>query len=168
MRNMRERHNLAALTGELMELREIMTSPVVTLSPAAKVAEARWLMREHNMQHLPVVDSGELVGIISDRDIHVPRLLGQWNAFPWIEGVSVKWLMSSPLSALPPTARIAEAAKTMRDDKVGCVAVVQQGELLGIVTITDLLNLLDPASGALVYGSQVHRVSEEIRTRDAQ
>jgi len=62
-----------------MNLREIMTSPVVTLSPTAKVAEARCLMREHNVQHLPVLDSARLLRIITDRDIHGPRLLGQWN-----------------------------------------------------------------------------------------
>ena len=149
-----------------MELREIMTFPVVTLQPTATVGEARALMRKHNFQHLAIVNRKQLVGVVSDRDIHIPRLTGQWNAVPWIEGLAVKWVMSSPVVSLSPTAQVSDAARMMRDRKIGCVPVIQQGELLGIVTITDLLNVLDPGSGALLHQSKMHRVSDDPRRQD--
>jgi len=151
-----------------MELLKIMTSPVITLQPTATVAQARVLMVKHNLQHLVILDGKQLVGIVSDRDIHIPRITGQWNAVPWMEGLAVKWVMSSPVLSLSPTAEVSEAARMMRDRKIGCVPVVHEGDLVGIVTITDLLNVLDPGSGALLYPPQVHRVSDDPPREDQQ
>ncbi len=149
-----------------MELREIMTSPVVTLQPNATVGEARALMRKHNFQHLAIVNRKQLVGVVSERDIHIPRPTGQWNAVPWIEGLAVEWVMSAPVFSLSPTAQVSDAARMMRDRKIGCVPVIQQAELMGIVTTTDLLNVLDPGSGALLHQSKMHRVSDDPRRQD--
>lgn len=85
-----------------------------------------------------------------------------------MEALAVKWVMSSPVLSLSPTAQVSDAAGIMRDRKIGCVPVIQEGDLVGIVTITDLLNVLDPGSGALLYPPQVHRVSDDPPPEDHQ
>lgn len=111
-----------------MDLARIMTAEPLTVAPSARPADAARLMDERGVRHLPVVEEGKLLGLLSDREL----LSGP-------AATSVRELMQSPpATALPsdsPAALTAELALRAQ----GCVLVALHGALLGIVSELDLL-----------------------------
>lgn len=120
-----------------MLLREIMTAPVTTIASGASVAQARATMRRAGVRHLVVRDAeGRRAGVVCIHDLDAAPL-----------DSTVGEVMSAPLVALPPDAEVREAANLLRRRNVGSVVVVGRDRLMGIVTTSDLLDLL--GKGAL-------------------
>ena len=122
-----------------MRLQDIMTTNVRSVEPTDAV-EAAWTeMRVHNMHHLVVMDHGDVVGIVSDRD------LGNSRGEVLREGQLVGDVMShKPLTAAP-TLTLRRAANLLRGHTIGCLPIVDRDRLVGIVTISDLLEALGTA-----------------------
>jgi acetoin utilization protein AcuB len=104
-------------------------------------------MREGGCRRLPVVDRGRLVGIITDRDLrraaNSPFVVReQWYDNFILDHIEVGSCMTPDPLTIEPTATIAEAARMMRNHKVGGLPVVAAGQLVGIITETDLLDAL--------------------------
>lgn len=111
-----------------------MTREVVTVSPGATVADALDLIRTHDIRHLPVVDGGRMVGIVTDRDL---RLALEPDGRP--AGASVEDVMTrSPIEVAPGTP-IESAAALLSEHRIGCLPVVEDGVLVGILTESDVL-----------------------------
>ena len=110
-----------------------MTSQPWTVQPGASLAAARDLMREHAVRHLPVVDDGELVGIVSDRDLRMP-----WHGL----GLRVRDVMTEQVLAVRPDAPVDEVAEAMSERKYGSAVVVETGKVLGIFTSVDACRVL--------------------------
>jgi acetoin utilization protein AcuB len=106
-------------------------------------------MRDHRFRHLPVVEDGRLVGILSDRDLR-PVLLS-----PGLARARVRELMSEDLTTVGPDAPLEEAASLLVVKKIGCLPVVAQGRLVGIVTETDLLAVLVELLGLLTQSTRL-------------
>lgn len=119
-----------------MKLHEIMSTEVTTIAATADAAAARTVMREHGFHHLVVVQEDKIVGIVSDRDLGGAKGGGVPDA------TSVAQLMSAEIVTAGPNTAVKEAAAKMRGQVVGCLPVVDHGQLVGIVTIADLLELL--------------------------
>ena len=114
----------------VMMVRDVMTREPVTVDPRARCHEARRMMDQHRIRHLPVTDQGRLVGIVSDRDVR--------SAMSGKPGANAGEIMTlDPLTVTSET-RIEHAARIMLDARVGSLPVVD-GTLVGIVTYTDLL-----------------------------
>jgi len=93
----------------------------------------------YSTKHLgfPVVDRGELIGIIALADIHRTGEIDR-------EAMQVRDVMSrQPVTTLPPTASVTEALKIMAMQNIGRIPVVEDGQLIGIVTRTDILTVLE-------------------------
>lgn len=119
-----------------MRLAEIMSKAVST-AKATDSAETAWQrMRLQRISHLVVMDHGEPVGIVSESD------LGGEAGAPVREGRQVQDLMNGPIVTAEPTTTIREAANLMRGGAIGCLPVLDEGKLAGIVTTTDLLEVL--------------------------
>jgi acetoin utilization protein AcuB len=112
-----------------MRVFEIMSGRVMTVSPDAKVAEARALLDRHRVRHLVVTVHGEVVGVVSDRDL----------AGPSDEGLSVAHVMTSPAITIESTDTAKKAANLMEARTIDCLPVTVRGQLAGILTTTDLL-----------------------------
>jgi len=111
-------------------VRDVMTRRLVTIAPETSCDEARRLMDEHGIRHLPVVASGRLVGMVSDRDV---RSAGAWDM------VAGQIMTPEPVTVTPET-RVEHAARLMLDARFGSLPVTDVGHtLIGIVTYTDLL-----------------------------
>jgi acetoin utilization protein AcuB len=112
-------------------VRDVMTRALVTVGRHDSCAEARRLMDEHRIRHLPVLEDGRLVGIVSDRDLRaVPA-----GAL----AVAVDRVMTrSPVAVAPPT-RIEHAARLMLDGRIGALVVVEREAVVGIVSYVDVL-----------------------------
>jgi acetoin utilization protein AcuB len=98
-------------------------------------------------RHLPVVaGDGTLQGIVTDRDLRhylftagVFQHIGQTSVQTILTGAPVKAIMSAPAVCVAPTADVEEAARLMRQRKIGSVPVVEGGRVVGILTETDML-----------------------------
>ena len=124
-----------------MKLAEVMTRGVHTVSAAMSAADAWEFMRRRKIHHLVVAHDAEIVGVISDRD------LGGSHGAKVRAGSSVSDLMTLSVVTLEPNAPVRRAASLMRGRSIGCIPVVQNDHLVGIVTVTDLLELVDRAGG---------------------
>jgi CBS domain-containing membrane protein len=127
---------------------DVMTRDVRTLGPNDKLAAADELMRVGRFRHVVVVnDEGKLVGVVSHRDIF-------FNALAWSLGqgrvghekalasVAVKEVMRADVVTVRPDQPLGEAGAAMLERKVGCVPVIEDQRLVGILTEGDFLALL--------------------------
>ena len=120
----------------VMLVKERMSPRFITIGQDASLAEARSLLDHHRIRHLPVVEDGNPVGIITDRDIRSAApasSLGQ---------VKVGEIMTRNLITVTPGTQVQEAAKLMVTHRIGGLPVQKEGKLVGIITETDLLNAL--------------------------
>ena len=121
-----------------MRLQDIMSTNVKTVTPSVTVATARNLMRVDGIHHLLVVDDRRVVGIVSDRDLggRVGGRRADGGA------TSIADVMSAHVVTVTADATVRQAANLMRGHGIGCLAVVADEKPVGIVTITDLLELI--------------------------
>jgi acetoin utilization protein AcuB len=126
---------------------DIMTPNPVTVTPRNAIRTAVNLMREGGYRRLPVLDRGRLVGIITDRDLrraaNSPFVVReQWYDNFILDHIEVGSCMTPNPLTIEPGASIADAARMMRTHKIGGLPVVAGGQLVGIITETDLLDFL--------------------------
>lgn len=121
-----------------MRIQDIMSTQVKTIASNASIAEARSLMKAEAIHHLLVHDQGAVVGVVSDRD------LGGRVGFRGADGEArtVAEIMSRPVVTAPPNTTIRQAANLLRGRTIGCLAVMDRQRPIGIVTTTDLLELI--------------------------
>lgn len=115
-----------------MRICEIMTKKVETVRPTATVRDAADLMRRKHVRHLVVKKHGKVVGVVSDRDVTAPSFFGE----------ALAEVMTEPALTIGPNKSVRAAAERMRRNRVSSLPVVERGELVGIVTVTDLLRVL--------------------------
>ena len=142
-----------------MKVKELMTEKVLTVSPDDKVDRVFYLFNFENIRHVPVVDKGKLVGILSDRDLK--KVLGPAKKFLQradgssiaISSRKVRTIMKRRPLTIEPEQRAADAAAIMAKRKIGALPVVHKNKLVGILTSTDILkafvklcNLVEPLS----------------------
>jgi acetoin utilization protein AcuB len=128
-----------------MLVRDIMRSPAVTIPPATTLADAYRTMREKGIRHLPVLDGEHLVGVITDRDLRLAT--SALSPVPFAPDRRVADVMRmDPLTA-DPADPVEDAARTMRERKIGCLPVSDGGRIVGIVTGLDLLDALMKMTG---------------------
>ncbi len=123
-----------------------MRFPVVTVEPGVTLEEAYRLLLQKGIRHLPVVEEGRLVGIITDRDIRLATSrLNPKGACP--ECAPVAEVMTKEVVTAHPLDPVEEAARVMRERKIGSLPVLEDGALVGIVTGIDLLDALLKLTG---------------------
>jgi acetoin utilization protein AcuB len=128
-----------------MQVVERMKTKLVVASPTDSVAAAWRLLRQHQIRHLPVVEEGKLVGIVTDRDIRLvfPSALtsGRREQDPHdaLEKIAVREIMTGQVVTVAPEAPIANVARLLLERRIGGLPVVQGSRLVGIITKTDIL-----------------------------
>lgn len=115
-----------------------MTVAPVVIASDRTLAEAHRLMRERSIRHLPVVDHGRLVGIVSQRDLYLLETLR--GVDPASETVGEA--MSADPYAVPPDAPLEAVATAMAEKKYGSAVVVDRGSVIGLFTTVDALRAL--------------------------
>lgn len=149
-----------------MLVRDIMTTPVITVTPDATIQEIARLMRDHYISSLPVVNAeGELVGIVTEADLiarHAPAREPQYISLLWaaiplrlddytrykeqvrqILATNAEQLMTRAPATIHPADTIERAAELMIRPGHSSLPVVENGRLAGIVTRTDLVRLIE-------------------------
>lgn len=129
-------------------VREIMMGSPVTLRPDDTLDLASDVISLGRIRHIPVVEKGQLVGIVSGRDLmgaatnHIFGLK-QKSRSALLKSVLIKDIMKKHVVTMEPETPIKEAARVMADKKIGCVPVVSEGSLVGLVTTTDILRYVE-------------------------
>ncbi len=138
-----------------MRVYEVMSKAVETVKPKVAASEAKTRMRQKKIHHLVVTDGAELQGIVSDRDLggaKLPKVLGKWT---------VGDLMTSPVLTVTTRTPVRRAASLMKGRSVGSLVVTSaNGKVAGIVTVSDLLELL--------ARKPEHRSNREVRKARGQ
>lgn len=131
-----------------MNVSAIMTKKPITVAVDDTMNLAIRKMKDQNFKHLPVVDpAGAVVGIVTDRDLKRASpsdatLLEVHELLYLLEKVKVSQVMTKKPITTGPETSIATAAGLLVKHKIGCLPVVDNGRLVGIVTQTDFLNYL--------------------------
>lgn len=123
-----------------MLINEVMHPDPITVSSFTKLKEAYDTMQQKGIRHLPVVDNGKLVGVVTDRDLRLAT--SKLTKNPFDVETEIGNIMSHPVQTTHPSDPIELATRMMRELKIGCLPVVDNMKLVGIVTGMDLLDAL--------------------------
>jgi len=128
----------------MTRVRDLMTISCVTAPLTMPVVEARQLMLAKRIRHLLVTDGPTLVGIVTDRDIRLnlpspATSLSVWEINYLLARMTVDSVMSKDVVTTESDREAWEAAQVLLDRKIGALPVVDRGQLVGIITETDLL-----------------------------
>jgi CBS domain-containing protein len=127
-----------------MKVKDIMTKEVATLGIEDELSLANDIMRLGRIRHLPVVSGETLVGIVSERDLFrssLAQALGYGNkdTREVMKTLHIKDVMVKQVTTVSPGTELKDAVALMAERKIGCLPVVQDDKLLGLITETDVL-----------------------------
>ena len=131
-----------------LRVRDVMSREVHTVKRNDELAIADTLMKQERVRHLPVLDEhGEVCAVVSQRDLFRGALLralgyGSRAEELMLKQVAVKEAMSAEIQTTAPDTPVADAARVMIERKIGCLPVIENGRLVGIVTETDFVRLV--------------------------
>jgi CBS domain-containing protein len=132
---------------ETQIVRNWMTPNPITITPQTTLPEARRLMDKHYIRRLPVIKKGKLVGIVTRGDIREAQsskatTLSVYEMNFFLDRLTAEEFMAYEPITISPDAPIEQAARLMLQHKIGGLPVVENGELVGIITETDFCRLL--------------------------
>jgi CBS domain-containing protein len=133
----------------MFSIEAIMSTNLITVSPSATLAEARTLMHENRIHHLPVLEGDKLIGLIS-----LTNVLAATDSFLRDDGsrihaddIGISDAMVTDVATVDVSASLRHAALFLEKHKIGCLPVMDNHELVGIITDTDFvavaINLLE-------------------------
>lgn len=131
----------------------IMQTDLVTVAPDTSLIKARKILEENKIDHLLVVDArGKLLGVVSDRDLKRSwasdaTSLSVHELNYLLDKITVDMIMAKTFVSASPATTIERAATIMQHNRVHALPIIEAGELVGIVTTTDVLGLLLQAIG---------------------
>jgi acetoin utilization protein AcuB len=134
-----------SFTATGMEAQEIMQRDVAVLEPGASLREASELMHDYDVRHIPIVERGQVVGIVSDRDLRCylsELFLSEPESTPATarKTLTVRQVMQAKPVAVDPASDIQEVIECILDFKIGAVVVADtEGRLCGIISYEDVL-----------------------------
>ena len=134
----------------MLTIDTIMTTDLITVPPSATLAEARELMHDHRIHHLPVVDANDgLIGLLTLTDVLAAsdsRLRARDSRMR-AKDIAISEVMTTDIATVQESASLRQAALFLERHKIGCLPVMSGDKLKGIITDTDFvgvaINLLE-------------------------
>lgn len=126
-----------------MEIESIMSTDLVTLAPSDSVDKARSLMHDRRIHHLPVVDDGQLVGLVTLTNVLAASdsFLRDTDSCIHPKDIAVLDVMVTDVVTVDEHAGLRQAALFLEKHRIGCLPVVTDGSLRGIITDTDFVGI---------------------------
>jgi CBS domain-containing protein len=130
-----------------MQVSEVMATDVVTVDRNDDLRLVDDIMAERHIRHIPVVEDGTIVGVVSQRDVFKAQMsstmgYGEKGQRAYLHSILVKEIMAHPVITIAPEAPVTEAIDLIVEKGIGCLPVVRGQQLIGIVTKTNLLQHL--------------------------
>lgn len=163
-----------------MLVQDIMRRDVITVGPQERLPAVTHLLRQRGIRHVPVIDEDSLVGIISDRDLKGAMFsAASSRTGPALQSLldhltAADIMTTRSLVTIGPMFPVEEAARLMLAKHISALPVTQAGRLVGIVTDTDVLQMLSRALGVtepssridVVLGDDPRALSRVVQTVD--
>ena len=136
-----------AKNGAGTKVGDYMTPDPQTLGVGHSLLDAVLMVRRAGLRHIPIVDEGRLVGMLSDRDLarYTPSMLVPLSPEEYnrvFESTEIGKVMNKNPHTISPGALLAEAVDLIMANRLGCLAVLEKGMLVGILTKSDLIRAL--------------------------
>ena len=131
----------------MLTVNDLMTVIPLTVTPNTTLRNIIGIMKSEGCRQLPVLDKGKLIGIISDRDVRLvmnsPVVLhGRWQDEELLDKITAEGCMTpNPITVTPDTPAY-RAAEMLQTYKFGALPVVEEGTLVGIISVTDFMGYL--------------------------
>ncbi len=144
-----------------MKVKKMMTPAPITAEPTTSYNEAVKLMQENEVRHLPIIGRRDkLVGIVSLKDLLSAKpsgvsTLSVYEIASLLESVKLEKVMTSPVYAVTEDCSVTNAARFMIEKKIGCLPVVADDKLTGIITDTDIFRSFVEISGGGQPGTRI-------------
>jgi acetoin utilization protein AcuB len=127
-------------------VRETMSAAPITVTSNHSLREAVDLLTKHNIREMPVVDHGNLIGIVTDRDLRqvapsYPLFRDEEEIRYYSEQMKVASAMTPDPVVVSPETPLVEAAKLLRTYRINSLPVIRDGRLVGIISVTDILGV---------------------------
>lgn len=142
-----------------MTVKDYMTPNPATVGPETRLPEVAALMKKGGFRRLPVLEGGELVGIVTDRDLKEAMPSGASSLSVWelnylLARLEVAGIMTQRPLTVSDNLPLQAAAKTMLGAKVGGLPVTHEGVLVGIITVSDVLRAFLRREAELLVGAE--------------
>jgi acetoin utilization protein AcuB len=124
-----------------LTMKDVMTEQPITIGRTQSLAVAHEMMRENRCRHLPVLEHGDLVGVVTQRDLYFLETIAGVD----LAKDKVDDAMSVDCYAVGPDAHLEHVAAEMSKHKYGCAVVIERDRVIGIFTATDALRVLGGA-----------------------
>ena len=149
-----------------MLVRKKMKKELFTIAKDEKMTTAKKILQEKGVRHLPVVDGKKLVGLVTNMDIRKAEAspatsLEIRELHYLLDKLKVSEIMTRNVITISPDISIEEATILMHDNKIGCLPVVEEGNLVGIITEDDIMEILIDVMGMKEKGSRLEILVED-------
>jgi len=149
-----------------MLVRKKMKRDLVTITKDERMTIAKKILQEKNIRHLPVVDGKKLIGLVTNMDIRKAEAspatsLEIRELHYLLDKIKVSEIMTRNVITIHPDTSVEEAATLLHDNKIGCLPVVEDGNLAGIITENDVMEIFIQVMGIKEKGSRIEVVLED-------
>jgi acetoin utilization protein AcuB len=149
-----------------MLVRKKMKKDLITITKDERMTTARKIIKEKNIRHLPVVDGKKLVGLVTNMDIRKAEAspatsLEIRELHYLLDKLTVGEIMTRNVITISPDISVEEATTLLHDNKIGCLPVVEDGNLVGMLTENDVMEILIDVMGMNEKGSRLEVVVED-------
>lgn len=143
-----------------------MKKDLITITKDDRMTTAKKILREKNIRHLPVVDGKKLIGLVSNMDIRKAEAspatsLEIRELHYLLDKLTVGEIMTRNVITISPDISVEEATTLLHDNKIGCLPVVEDGNLVGILTENDVMEILIEVMGMKEKGSRLEVLVED-------
>lgn len=126
---------------------EVMSSSVISITPRTRLPQIKHLLREHNIRRLPVVNRTQLIGIVTLGDVRNAfpsdaTTLSRYELSDLLDQVTAQEVMRTDVITIAPDASLVEAVQLMLQHKVSGLPVVDNQQLVGIITESDIFRAI--------------------------
>ncbi|HYB21510.1 MAG TPA: CBS and ACT domain-containing protein [Thermodesulfobacteriota bacterium] len=149
-----------------MLVRKKMHKDLITISKEERMTLAKKIMKEKNIRHLPVVDGKKLIGLVTNMDIRKAEAspatsLEIRELHYLLDKLTIGEIMTRNVITISPDISIEEATTLLHDNKIGCLPVVEDGNLVGMITENDVMEILIEVMGMKEKGSRLEVVVDD-------
>jgi len=149
-----------------MLVRKKMKRDLVTITKDEGMTIAKKILQEKNIRHLPVVEGKKLIGLVTNMDIRKAEAspatsLEIRELHYLLDKIKVSEIMTRSVITVHPDTSVEEAATLLHDNKIGCLPVIEDGNLVGIITENDVMEIFIQVMGIKEKGSRLEVFLED-------
>lgn len=149
-----------------MLVRKKMKTDLVTITKNERMTVAKKILEEKNIRHLPVVEGKKLIGLVTNMDIRKAEAspatsLEIRELHYLLDKLTVGEIMTRNVITISPDVSVEEAATILHDNKIGCLPVIEDANLVGIITENDVMEILINVMGMKEKGSRLEVLAED-------